>query len=175
IKFAVSNLQCVVGVEECVMFGITVDGITVDHVLWVAVCAVVTGALIIAVILGFVLVKSLQRHRESVTSAQKELAQRVERYNHQQTRLQDIVVTLNHEMKRMKNLVQEQQLVHEQQLAQRTVYGDGVKDYERLAGLFSCGQVDVSMAQAMGLSRAEAELVAHMAKANAAFRKPERA
>ena len=89
------------------MFGIAVDGITVDHVIWVAVCGVVTGALIIAVMLGFVLVKSLQRHREYIEGAQKELARRVVRYNNQQTCLQDIVETLNHDMKRMKNLVQE--------------------------------------------------------------------
>lgn len=124
--------------------------------------SVTTGLLLVAVVVsGYLISRKITHRNNELDRARQALADRVSRYQENQRQLQDIVIKLNGEMKQLKAEVEQQQQQVDETPALRPV-----QDYERVVSLFAQGKADVSVAQAMGLSRGEAELLSLMADRN---------
>jgi len=119
---------------------------------------VITGFVLAIVIgAGFVLSRRLTRRYADLDAAREQLAKRVTGHQTNQQQLQQIVVKLNAEIQQLKAVVEDAQ----QQQTEQSLRP--VQDYERIVSLFTQGKADLSVAQAMGLSRGEADLISRLA------------
>lgn len=133
--------------------------VTMETALLILLC-VITGLLLIAVLSsGYLISRRVNRRSNELDRARRVLTKRVGQYYENQRELQNIVIKLNAEIKQLKGEVADQQFQQQPDSAS----GRPVQDYERVVSLFSQGKADASVAQAMGLSRGEAELLSLMA------------
>lgn len=137
--------------------------VTLETAMLILLC-VITGLLLVAVLSsGYLISRRVTQRSNDLDSARQALANRVAQYQENQRQLQDIVIKLNGEIKHLKSVVEDQQQVQQIQSPVEPAAGRPVQDYERVVSLFSQGKADASVAQAMGLSRGEAELISLMA------------
>jgi biopolymer transport protein ExbB/TolQ len=129
-----------------------------ESFLLLALC-VITGLLLAAVVgSGYTLSRRITQRSADLELSRQKLAARVSRYQDNQKKLQEIVLKLNGEIKQLKEVVEDQQQSQVDSATRPT------QDYERVVSLFAQGKADASVAQAMGLSRGEAELISLMAQ-----------
>lgn len=137
--------------------------VTLETAMLILLC-VITGLLLVAVLSsGYLISRRVTQRSNDLDSARQALANRVAQYQENQRQLQDIVIKLNGEIKHLKSVVEDQQQAQQIQSPVEPAAGRTVQDYERVVSLFSQGKADASVAQAMGLSRGEAELISLMA------------